>query len=124
MRAKIETEVTAIAITAGDDLKSHVMQVAHSALEKQALSGVDRDGKPFPRAAKSKKDGSINLHGSNPSPLWQNVEYSIGDEAIVFTEDYAFVIEKYKADALTPENQSELESLLQPVMEELLTTTE
>lgn len=96
-----------------------LLRDARAALEAQALSGKDRDGNPI----KGKGGKTLDLHETGA--MWRNVSESVAEDGLIFHEEYArVVLAKYKADALSPENQTKLDEKLTPLLDSHVTNKE
>ena len=109
---KFEVLTTDEEIELSPEGESQVLQAALEALEQQALSGTDRDGKPI-----LGKGGKIlDLHDTGA--LWSDVTEAPAQGGLVFNSPHALVLEKYKADALSPINLLTLEERLKTMLDE------
>lgn len=111
-----EIVVTDEEIDLSPEGESQLLHEAREALEQQALSGTDRDGKPII----GKGGKRLDLHDSGA--LWSDVTEAPAQGGIIFNSPHALVLEKYKADALSESNLSTLEERLKPMLDEQITT--
>lgn len=110
-----EVIITDEEIELSQEGESALLHDTREALEQQARSGIDRDGKIMI----GKKGQRLDLH--DKGELWSNVTEAPAQGGLVFNSRHALVLEKYKADALSEANLKTLEERVNPTLDEQVT---